>query len=113
MELLAVINAVEYIQTHYLSVKEINLVSDSKYVIGLINRQSKFIKSNFKTKAGNDIRNIDLVKSLLNLTNSISINFIKIKAHQKETKVINYNNEVDKICRKLVREAVNQLKSSI
>lgn len=110
MELLAVINAVEYIQKHYLLVKEINLVSDSQYVIGLIDRQSKFSKSNFKTKAGNDIRHVDLVKTLLNLTTTIAIKFIKIKAHQKETNVINYNNEVDKICRKLVREAVAELK---
>ncbi len=110
MELLAVINAVEYIQKHHLSVKEINLVSDSQYVIGLVGRQSKFIKSNFKTKAGNDIRNIDLVKQLLALTNSIPINFIKIKAHQAKTDIINYNIEVDKICRKLVRGAVSQIK---
>lgn len=107
MEILAVINAVEYIQDKYPLIKEIRLVSDSQYVIGLMDRQSKFIKSNFKTKAGNDIRNVDLVKVLLVLANSISIQFVKIKAHQKETEIINYNLEVDKICRKLVREAVN------
>ena len=107
MELLAVINAVEYIQKHHSSITKINLVSDSQYVIGLIDRQSKFIKSDFKTKAGNDIRNVDLVKALLHLTNRIPSKFIKIKAHQKETDVINYNIEVDKICRKLVREFFN------
>ena len=110
MELLAVINAVEYIQKHYTSVKEINLVSDSQYVIGLMGRQLKFSKSDFKTKAGNDIRNVDLVKALLNLTNNVSIKFIKIKAHQTKTDVINYNNEVDKTCRKLVRGAVAEIK---
>lgn len=112
MELLAVISAVAYIQKHHVSIKEINLVSDSQYVIGLMGRQSKFSNSNFKTKAGNDIRNIDLVKQLLTLTNSISIKFVKIKAHQKETDVINYNNEVDKTCRKLVRGAVAQMELS-
>ena len=107
MEILAVINAVEYTHHHYPMIKEIRLVSDSQYVIGLMDRQSKFIKSNFKTKAGNAIRNIDLVTALLDLAGKMTIQFIKIKAHQKETAIANYNIEVDKICRKLVREAVN------
>jgi ribonuclease HI len=107
MEILAVINAVEYIQHNYPMIKEIRLVSDSQYVIGLMDRQSKFIKSNFKTKAGNAIRNIDLVTALLDLAGKMTIQFVKIKAHQKETEIINYNIEVDKICRKLVRDAVN------
>ncbi len=109
MEILAVINAVEYILNKHPLVKEIRLVSDSQYVIGLIDRQSKFIKNNFKTKAGNDIRNVDLVRVLLAIANKITIQFVKIKAHQKETEIANYNIEVDKICRKLVREAVNLL----
>jgi ribonuclease HI len=107
MEILAVIYAVEYIQNNHSLIKEIRLISDSQYVIGLMDRQSKFIKSNFKTKAGNDIRNMDLVKVLLDLANKMAIQFVKIKAHQKETEIANFNIEVDKICRKLVREAVN------
>jgi ribonuclease HI len=109
MEILAVTTAVEYILNKYPLIKEIRLVSDSQYVIGLIDRQPKFIKSNFKTKAGNDIRNVDLVKVLLALANRISIRFVKIKAHQKENEIANYNIEVDKICRKLVRGAVNYM----
>ena len=65
MELLAVIRAVEYIQKNYNTVRQIKIVSDSQYVIGLIGRQDKFFKTDFKTNAGNDIRNLDLVKSLL------------------------------------------------
>ena len=112
MELLAVIRAVEYIQKNYNTVRQIQIVSDSQYVIGLIGRQDKFFKTDFKTNAGNDIRNLDLVKSLLELCNRFSIQFVKIKAHQKETANVNYNIEVDKICRKLVREAVNHIELS-
>lgn len=107
MEILAVINAVEYVQNNYPQIKEISLVSDSQYVIGLMDRQFKFINNNFKTKAGKDIRNVDLVKRILGLANNMSIQFVKIKAHQKETEVVNYNIEVDKICRKLVRDEVS------
>ena len=106
MELLAVINATEYILEHFKTVKEIRLVSDSQYVIGLIKREAKFTSSDYTTKAGKDIRNVDLVKRLLELTKMITIQFEKIKAHQKQTKVVNYNIEVDKRCRQIVRDAV-------
>jgi ribonuclease HI len=106
MELLAVINATEYILENFKTVKEIRLVSDSQYVIGLIRREAKFNASAYTTKAGKDIRNVDLVKRLLALTKMIGIQFEKIKAHQKQTEIINYNIEVDKLCRQIVREAV-------
>jgi len=106
MELLSVINAAEYILEHFKTVKEIRLVSDSQYVIGLIRREAKFNASDYTTKAGKDIRNVDLVKRLLELTKIISIQFEKIKAHQKQTDIANYNIDVDKLCRQIVRDAV-------
>lgn len=109
MELLAVINATEYILEHFKTVKEIRLVSDSQYVIGLMRREAKFKASDYTTKAGKDIRNVDLVKRLLELTKIISIQFEKIEAHQKQTEITNYNIEVDKVCRQIVRDAVKAL----
>jgi ribonuclease HI len=108
MEILAVINALEYVKSTLGIGETITVVSDSQYVIGLIERQTKFLKSDFKTKAGLDIRNVDLVKHILELLNQLQVSFVKIKAHQKTTNVINYNNEVDKLCRHLVREAVTK-----
>lgn len=108
MELLAVINATEHILKNHKAVREIRLVSDSQYVIGLIDRQKKFIVGNYMTKAGKPIRNVDLVKCLLGLTKVISIQFEKIKAHQKQTDIANYNIEVDKLCRQIVRDAVKE-----
>jgi ribonuclease HI len=108
MEIVAVINAVKFIVQNHKNVKELRVVSDSQYVIGLVSRQAKFIISDYKTKEGNDIRNIDLVKELLQLLSVIKVQFIKIKAHQKATDVINYNIEVDKLSRQLVREAVKK-----
>lgn len=110
MEILAVINSIKYIQQHYKCITKIKIVSDSQYVIGLISRQSKFITNDYTTKAGKDIRNVDLVKELLNLLATIDVQFVKIKAHQKATEIVNYNIEVDMLSRQLVREAVNYLK---
>jgi ribonuclease HI len=106
MEILAVINSIKYIQQHFQNIMDVKIVSDSQYVIGLIGRQAKFATSNFTTKAGNEIRNVDLVKELLHLVSTINVQFVKIKAHQKATDVVNYNIEVDKLSRQLVRESV-------
>jgi ribonuclease HI len=67
MELTAVIKAIQYIRENYQSVKAIRVISDSQYVIGLARRKTKFLFTDFKTKKGNDIRNVDLVKQLLEL----------------------------------------------
>jgi hypothetical protein len=37
------------------------------------------------------------------------VEFVKIKAHQKATDVVNYNIEVDKLSRQIVRDAVKKL----
>jgi ribonuclease HI len=108
MEILAVINSVKYIRTNFVNINEIILVSDSQYVIGLVEREPKFVSSGFKTKAGIDIRNADLVKELLGLLKEITVNFVKIKAHQKPTDAVNYNIEVDKLSRHIVRDAVKK-----
>jgi len=110
MEILAVIASINHILQHFPTIRELKIVSDSQYVIGLVSRQSKFLASDYTTKAGNDIRNIDLVKELLLLLSTIKVEFVKIQAHQKVTEVINYNIEVDKLSRQLVREAVKQIR---
>jgi len=110
MEILAVIKALELIteKINYTNLK-ITVVSDSQYVVGLLNRRPKFILSDYKTKAGKDIRNKDLVTSLFKYTDYLNIDFVKIKAHQKPTGRLNYNNEADQICRSLVRKNLNNL----
>lgn len=109
MEILAVINSLKYVQQHFNQIGDVKILSDSQYVIGLIGRQAKFIISDFSTKAGKDIRNVDLVKELLILVSTLNVQFVKIKAHQKPTDTVNYNIEVDKLSRQIVREAVKEL----
>lgn len=109
MELTAVIKALQYIQQLNTKMITIKVVTDSQYVTGLPARAEKFSIQNFITKKGSDISNVDLVKELLLLTNTLPAEFIKIKAHQKKTAVINYNIEADKLSRNLVRQAVKEL----
>ena len=106
MELLAVINAIKHIETE-VSVKEtLYIYSDSQYVVNLNSRRAKLESKNFITNKGTPIQNLDLVQTLLNLNNNNTIEFVKVKAHQKPDGSENFNREVDIIVRKLVRENV-------
>lgn len=106
MELTAVIEAIEYVRKMNSAFCGIKIYSDSQYIIGLTARKEKLFALNFETKKGDEIRNADLVKELLKLTECMPLQFVKVKAHQKKNEVINYNIEADKLSRKIVREAV-------
>ena len=109
MELKAVIEAVKFITNINTTTSQIQIVSDSQYVVGLTARQTKLTNANFITKKGNALKNTDLVKELLHFVSTLNLEFIKIKAHQQKTDVTNYNIEVDKLCREVVRDAVRGL----
>ena len=108
MELTAVISAIEYVQQHYKTSKNIQLNSDSQYVIGLISRADKLAAKNYQTKKGNEIANENLVKKWLFLNSLYIIECIKIKAHQQLSETTKYNIEVDKLSRKLVRDEIRK-----
>ena len=107
MELTAVIEALSYVQHHHPIISQINLISDSQYVVGLPARMQKLQAANFTTKQGKPIQNADLVQHLYKLTENLSIDFIKIQAHLKKTSDVDYNIEVDRLSRQMVREKVS------
>lgn len=109
MELQAVIKALDYVNQINIKKTSISIITDSQYVTGLQGKAQKFTAQKFETKKGSAIRNADLVKELLVLINFISVEFVKIKAHQKSTAVVNYNIEADKLSRSIVRKAVKEL----
>lgn len=106
MELLAVIRSIEYVVKEFDDFEKLFIYTDSQYVERIPLRTAKFVAHDFKTKSGKEIQNIDLVKRLIELLNSANVDFIKVKAHQKSTDTPNYNKEVDKLCRKVVRDQV-------
>lgn len=107
MEILAVLKALDFLeksQNHNTTFTEIEIVSDSQYVVRILERKEKLKTNNFSTKKGNPIRNVDLVKRLINRIETLPLIFTKIKAHQKATNKINYNRVVDKLAREQVRK---------
>lgn len=112
MELLAVIKAIGFSNEKY-EHASIVIYTDSQYAYLIPERKEKLKRNLFVTKKGNPIQNSDLVKILINQIETHSITFIKVKAHQKsgsgETDgQINYNTEVDKLVRQMVRESVKR-----
>ena len=106
MELMAVIQSVEYVLKEFQDIKSIKIFTDSQYVAEIPRRKEKLITKNLKTKRGNSIHNVDLIEKLIDILNSTNIEFIKVKAHQKSSEKTNYNREVDKLSRKIVRQKV-------
>jgi ribonuclease HI len=109
MELLAVIESLDYLKGHFEKIGIIEIITDSQYVADIHKREEKLITNQFKTKSGKTIQNDDLVKRLIHHISQNNIEFIKIKAHQKEGINTNYNRQVDKLVRKNLRLKVKQL----
>ena len=108
MELIAVINAIEYAKLHYQNIPTIRVYTDSQYVIMIPGRKKKMELAGFNTKKGSALQNTDLVKKLLDLVSSVPVEFIKIIAHQKKTDTNNYNREADMLSRKLLRKVIGE-----
>lgn len=108
MELIAVIKSIEYVLKEILGDKRIKIYTDSQYVEKIPDRTRKLVSKDFKTKKGVEIQNADLVQELIDLLNSTAIEFIKVKAHQKASVMPNYNRDVDKLSRKLVRQYISK-----
>jgi ribonuclease HI len=106
MELTAVIKALEYLRDNNKDITNLTICSDSQYVIGLTTREPRLSTLGFTTKKGKELPNADLVKELLDYFRLFTIEFVKIKAHQKKAEIINYNIEADYLARKLVRAAI-------
>lgn len=109
MELLAVINSIKHVLANYANIKSLRIYSDSQYVVNLNNRKEKLLANKFITKKGKGLNNADLLAELITYMEKPNIEFVKVKAHQKQTEVENINIEVDIIVRQIVRDAVYEI----
>lgn len=116
MEMLAVIKGIEFADKKY-DKASLVIYTDSQYVYRISERKEKLKEKHFLTKKGIPIQNSDLVKTLIFQIETHAIEFIKVKAHQQPEKgllnasvkgYVNYNCEVDKLARAMVRECINR-----
>ena len=91
MELLAVIQGLEALKEPC----EVNLYSDSQYVINAINEKwlENWSNSGWRGSSKKGVKNVDLWQALIPLITMHKVNFIKVKGHSDNE----YNNRCDKI----------------
>jgi ribonuclease HI len=79
MELTAAIEALKLLKEDC----EVNLYSDSAYLVNAFEQNwlAGWQKNNWKNSSKNEVKNIDLWKELLLLSNKHKINWIKVKGH--------------------------------
>ncbi len=99
MELTATIKALEYLEkleTNQLSLKGIEIHTDSTYVKeGITVWINNWEKNNWKTADKKNVKNVDLWKRLKELAKSISIEWYWIKGHAGDP----MNNQADKLAK--------------
>ena len=91
MELLAVIKGLQTLK----EVCEVDLYSDSQYVVDAFNKGwiTSWQEKGWKTANKSPVKNVDLWETLLALVDKHKVNFIKVKGHADNE----YNNRCDKI----------------
>lgn len=91
MELIAVIEGLKALKEPC----EVDLYSDSQYVINAINEKwlEGWVHSGWRAESKKSVKNVDLWETLLPLIKKHKVNFIKVKGHSDNE----YNNRCDKI----------------
>lgn len=91
MELLAVIKGLQALKEKC----NVNLYSDSRYVIDAFNEKwlESWVNNGWRTAGKKEVKNVDLWQQLLELTSKHNVNFIKVKGHSDNE----FNNQCDKI----------------
>lgn len=100
MELMAVVKAIEVLIDEHYENDQIEIYSDSAYVINAIEKGwlANWMYADWQRTVGGDVKNTDLWKQLLGLmtkTTEKSIKFVKIKGHSGNT----FNEAVDKLAK--------------
>lgn len=98
MELTAVIESLKLLKYPC----KVNLYSDSAYVVNAFLQKwiTNWQKNNWKTADKKDVKNKELWQELLDLTNTHSVKFIKVKGHADNE----FNNRCDELARNAIKE---------
>lgn len=111
MELTAPIEALKYIKTSMskrrFDIKEVEIVSDSKYVIlGITEWIQNWIRNNWRNAAKKPVLNRELWKELYALTKELKPKWTYVKGHFEDK----YNHRVDEIATSFADRAPVKIK---
>jgi ribonuclease HI len=102
MELTAVIDALSMLKEPCI----VKVHSDSAYVVNAFNQKwtNKWLSNGFKTANKEPVKNEDLWRRLIELTNFHEVEFIKVKGHS--------DNELNNRCDQLANDAMDMVEKS-
>ena len=84
-ELLACIKGIEKLLSDKKTKNKIVIYTDSMYIVNMMKSwANKWAKNNWKKSDGNEVLNLDLVKTLYYYSKSINIEFRHVRSHKKE-----------------------------
>lgn len=109
MELTAAVRAISHLQTIKFDPQDIWVYTDSQYLAGLADRRNKLLKAGLTTRRNLPLPNTDLISQLFRYQDFLSLRFTKVKSHEKLSITENFNREVDKLSRKIVRDSVRNI----
>lgn len=111
MELLAISEALQFIWKHINPINEIVVYTDSEYVKNLEKRRERLERNQFITKKGNVVKNSQLIQHFFTQMDELPLEIIRTPSHQKRglSEVSDYNREVDKLARKILRKEIRNL----
>lgn len=109
MELTAPIEALKHIKNKFSNIKDIEIISDSKYVIlGITEWIFGWIKNNWRNAANKPVLNQELWEELYELTQELKPKWTYVKGHDEDK----YNNRADEIATGLAGGEVIELKNA-
>lgn len=103
MELKAAIEALKLLKYPCL----VDLYSDSSYLVNAFNEKwlDKWVEENFRLGKKGEVKNIDLWKELIELTNIHKVTFYHVKGHADNE----YNNRCDEMARNEITKLEEKL----
>ncbi|MFP4047089.1 MAG: RNase H family protein [Bacteroidales bacterium] len=106
MELLSILECLEFIKKHYQDYNLIRIYTDSEYVENLPGRRDRLERNDFLTSKGNEIAHKDLLMRFYDYLDALNLEIERVVGHQKSgaSIVSDYNRRVDKMSRKILRQ---------
>ena len=92
-----------------LSVKRLEVYTDSQNIISLLNRRSRLETNNFHSKGNRLLNNAELYREFFGLIDQLHCEFIKVKGHKKT----NQKDAVERIFALVDRASRNALRKEI
>lgn len=104
MEMSGAIFALERLKTITSEKSKVKIFSDSQYLINAFNKGwiTKWRQNNWKLNQGDDVKNKDLWKALVNLSQLFDIEWIWIRGHS--------DNHYNELCDELAKEAIKRFR---